>query len=295
LDNSGLNHQVLSHWRPVVDADLPDADVVIATWWETAEWVYRLSKSKGTKAYLVQGHEVFANMPIDRVKATYRLPMRKIVVSAWLKRIMEREYGVLDVDLVPNSVDHAQFYAAVRGKQGRPTLGFLYSGSSSKGVDIALDVIRRLRSRISNLRVVSFGAVPLDANQIWDSSIEYEHSPAQDRLREIYAQCDVWLSTSRSEGFNLTAMEAMACRTPVVSTRTGWPEEAIQNHVNGALADIDDVEGLLSGALWVLSLSESEWRTASTSAYETAAAGSWQQSADLFESLLQRWISSGGE
>ena len=32
-------HIVLDSCGPVVDADVPDADVIIATWWETAEWV----------------------------------------------------------------------------------------------------------------------------------------------------------------------------------------------------------------------------------------------------------------
>jgi hypothetical protein len=39
LDGSGLDHTILDRWRPVTDNDVPDADVVIATWWETAEWV----------------------------------------------------------------------------------------------------------------------------------------------------------------------------------------------------------------------------------------------------------------
>src|SRR5438105_624514 len=39
--------------RPVTDNDAPDADIVIATWWETAEWVAALSPRKGAKAYFV--------------------------------------------------------------------------------------------------------------------------------------------------------------------------------------------------------------------------------------------------
>jgi hypothetical protein len=31
-------------------------------------------------------------------------------------------------------------------------------------------------------------------------------------------KCDAWMTCSRSEGFNLPALEAMACRTPVVLT-----------------------------------------------------------------------------
>src|SRR5688500_14687417 len=42
FDASEVEHRVLPRDRPIVDADLPEADVVVATWWETAEWVARL-------------------------------------------------------------------------------------------------------------------------------------------------------------------------------------------------------------------------------------------------------------
>src|SRR2546427_13010936 len=59
LDGSAIDHRVLNRWRSVLDGDVPDADVVVATWWETAEWVNALSPEKGAKVYFVQGHEVF--------------------------------------------------------------------------------------------------------------------------------------------------------------------------------------------------------------------------------------------
>ena len=46
LDGGKLDHRVLDKWRPVMDSDVPDADVIIATWWETAEWVSRLGNNK---------------------------------------------------------------------------------------------------------------------------------------------------------------------------------------------------------------------------------------------------------
>jgi glycosyltransferase involved in cell wall biosynthesis len=113
-------------------------------------------------------------------------------------------------------------------------------------------------------------------------------SPPQARLRELYARCDVWLSASRHEGFNMPAIEAMACRTPVVATRTGWPVDVFETGVNGVLADIDDVQALADGLGWVLSRSDPEWRQLSRSAYETATAGSWDQSARRFEEALER-------
>jgi glycosyltransferase involved in cell wall biosynthesis len=290
LDGSGLDHRILNRWRPVVDGDIPLADVVVATWWETAEWVNNLSSKIGAKAYFVQGHEVFDHLPIDRVRATYRSPLHRIVVSNWLKKIMENQYGDLHTDLVPNSVDHSQFNAPIRDKQHTPTVGFLYSGSSFKGVSISLQVIKKIRMTFPLLRVISFGSVSVQADPDWDEKIEFEHLPPQEKLREIYAQCDVWISSSRTEGFNLTAMEAMSCRTPVVSTRTGWPEEAIINYKNGVLAEVDDVQGLSDAVIWILSQTNDKWKEISSRANETATACSWDSSVMLFEKALVRCI-----
>lgn len=286
LDHPQLNHKVLDANRPIRDSDLPDGDAVVATWWETAEWLAAMSPAKGRKYYLVQGHEVFPGLPLERVRATYRSPMKKIVVSRWLQSILAQEYGQHDVALVNNSVDHAQFFAPPRGKQAVPTVGFLFShpGPSLKGCDVVLQAVRQLRQRHPDLRVVSFGmnAMPAELAQ----EIGFLHLPAQDRIRDIYASCDVWLTASRSEGFNLPAMEAMACRTPVVSTRTGWPPEVIVDGVNGYCVEIDDVQSLTDAADRVLRLDDAQWRAMSDRAYAVVANESWERAADQLEKVL---------
>jgi glycosyltransferase involved in cell wall biosynthesis len=291
LSDLMLNHTVLEQYRPVTNTDLPDADVVIATWWETAEWVNALDRSKGAKVYFIQHHEVFDYLPVSRSAATYRLPLHKIVIARWLLDVMRDEYGDDNVDLVPNSVDKKQFYANVRGKQPVPTVGFLFSYAEFKGVDVTLKAIGKLKETIPNLRIISFGAFKPDTFPTWDNSIDFYYSPAQDTIRELYAQCDVWITASRSEGFNLPAMEAMACRTPIVSTKAGWPMEAIRSTENGILTEIDDVEALADGAKWVLSLNQDHWKKLSLNAYETLSESTWEHSADLFEKALNNAIS----
>jgi glycosyltransferase involved in cell wall biosynthesis len=286
LDDPGLNHLVLDCYRPPTNDDIPDADVVIATWWETAEWVIALSDTKGAKVYFIQGHEIYNHLPFARCKATYHLPLHKVVISRWLKRIMTTEYGDTIVDLVPNSVDHSLFFANPRGKQRDPTLGFLYSPANFKGVDITLKAIRLLQKRLPTLRVIAFGAYKPKFEAGFESCIEFHCLPEQERIRELYAKCDVWVTASRSEGFNLPAMEAMACRTPVVATKTGWPEEAIMNGENGFLINFDDEVALAECVASVFSLPDKEWRAMSKNAYETVEKSSWEASANLFVKSL---------
>ena len=95
------------------------------------------------------------------------------------------------------------------------------------------------------------------------------------------------MAASRSEGFNLTAMEAMACRTPVVSTSVGWPEEVLLNGINGALVDVEDATGLAGAAHNILRLPDQEWCRMSDEAYETVRDCSWDRSVGLFERRVE--------
>jgi glycosyltransferase involved in cell wall biosynthesis len=286
LDGSGVDHHLLDRCRPVTDNDVPDADVVIATWWETAEWVNALSPSKGAKVYFIQHHEVFPHLPVERCHASYRLPLHKIVIARWLKEAMRSLYGDDIVDVVPNSVERTQFFAPPRGKQAVPTVGVLYSADPTKGLDISLGALGTLRQCFPDLHVIAFGSGPLRADFLLPEEAEFFFCPPQDEIRGLYARMDVWVTASRSEGFNLPALEAMACRTPVVATRTGWPEEAVKTGRNGVLVDIEDSDALAKGVEWVLSRSDDEWRRLSSEAYATAASGSWEASADMFEKAL---------
>jgi len=286
LDKMGLDHRIIDSWRPVTDDDVPDGDIVIATWWRTAEWVNDLCPQKGAKVYFIQGHEVFPYLPLERCRATYRLPMHKVVVARWLKQVMIDDYGDSTVDVVPNSVDHSQFFAPVRRKQGVPTVGFLYSRVAFKGLDITLAALKAVTKKFPDLKMISFGGEQPSPPMTLPAGVEFTFHPAQDQIRDIYSRCDVWVTASASEGFNLPAMEAMACRTPVVATRTGWPEEAVKSGHNGMLVDIHDIEALAHGVEYVLSQSDEGWTRLSSNAFETVRGSSWVASASMFEDAL---------
>ncbi|MCA8967914.1 MAG: glycosyltransferase family 1 protein, partial [Planctomycetes bacterium] len=110
--------------RPILARDVPDADAIVATWWETAEWIDAMPRRKGARAYLIQGNEadLVEDARRERVLRTWDLPFTRVVISSWLGRLVEERTGEAPI-LVPNSVDGAQFDAPPRGKQPRPTLG----------------------------------------------------------------------------------------------------------------------------------------------------------------------------
>jgi glycosyltransferase involved in cell wall biosynthesis len=288
LDDVAVEHRRLKRYRPVVADDLPDADVVIANFWKTAPWVAALPPEKGAKAVFIQGYEVLPGDRNEALDATWRLPLHKIVISRWLVELARDRFGDPDVSHVPNSVDTQQFHAPPRGRQARPTVGFLYSHVLFKSPDLIPKVIEQVRREVPDLRVVAFGAEKPSSDLPLPDNTEYTQLPAQDAIREIYGACDVWLCASRREGFHLPPLEAMACRCPVVSTRVGGPMDMIEEGINGHLVDVGDIRALAERTVQVLKLPESQWRGMSDAALDTARRYTWDDATDLLEQALQR-------
>ena len=201
-------------------ADLPDADVLIATWFETVAWALAMPRSKGRVLHFVQGYEAFGPFTKEAVERALRAPIPKISVSHWLTDILTG-LGATAVTTVPNSVDLARFTLPPRIRQPGPTLGFVYSHEAIKGGDVLATAIARVRTELPALRVVGFGLRTPLAEHAALRDCEFTVQPAQADIPALYASADVWLVASRLEGFGLPLLEALACGTPVVSTRVG--------------------------------------------------------------------------
>ena len=287
FDTMQTRLHLVPHNRPITEADVPDADVVIATFWTTAHSVAELPARKGRKFYFVQHHEVNNPLFADQAAATYRLPLRKIVVSGWIREVMQQLYGDHNVQIVPNAVDHNQFRFTARQKRDRPTVSLMYSGKGFKAVDTSLQALAQVQSRLPDLQVLAFGAPkPLDHLPLPDC-VDYVRSPPQNDIARLYAASDVYLFGSRSEGFGLPVLEAMACGCPVVATRAGCAPDVIEDGKTGYLADIDDADGLADALIKVLTAEPESWQAMSRNAAQAVAHFSWKESAQAFAEALK--------
>jgi glycosyltransferase involved in cell wall biosynthesis len=267
---------------------LPDADVVIGTWWRTMEWLRDYPASKGRHAYFIRHHELFGG-PKDRVIATYRQASIKLVIARWLQRVMAADYGDTNSILVPNGVDHTQFGALPRAKNDVPTIGFMYGGAVTwKDAPTAIEAIRLVQQRLPQARVVSFGSSPWLSSHPSPANMEFHCKPAQTLIPELYRKCDVWLMPSTSEGFGMPGIEAAACRCPVVSTRCGGPEDYVIDGVTGRLVPVGDARAMADAALEVLSLDRAAWERMSEASQARALEFDWDASAKLLEAGLYR-------
>ncbi|HZY39996.1 MAG TPA: N-acetyl-alpha-D-glucosaminyl L-malate synthase BshA [Mucilaginibacter sp.] len=74
----------------------------------------------------------------------------------------------------------------------------------------------------------------------------------QDAIEEILSVSDLFLMPSESESFGLAALEAMACKVPVITSNAGGLPELNVEGVTGFLRDVGDIDGMAEKAIYIL-------------------------------------------
>lgn len=74
----------------------------------------------------------------------------------------------------------------------------------------------------------------------------------QDAIEEILSIADLFIMPSGSESFGLAALEAMACKVPVISSNTGGLPELNKEGFSGFLSDVGDIDDMAKNAIYIL-------------------------------------------
>jgi glycosyltransferase involved in cell wall biosynthesis len=193
---------------------VPDGDIVFATAWQTAEWVTNYSKSKGRGFYLIQHLETW-NGPQERVLATWKAPLQKVVPSKWLAN-MAHNLGESAI-YIPYGLDMDKFYLVTPFEERDANqLMMLYHESEWKGCAEGLQALSIVRKNNPRIRAIVFGTPARP--KVLPEWIEYHRSPSPMQLRELYNRASIFVAPSRTEGWGLTGCEALLCGAALVAT-----------------------------------------------------------------------------
>ena len=285
---SGVPHKILERPRAITADDVPDADILIATWWETALWMHAMPQSKGRKVHLIQGYEIWLDPKVvAQVHGALRLPNLKIAISSDLKHTIEEQLGPIGIHVVPNAVDLTQFTAPPRSMQTAPTVGFIYAHAAIKGADICTRACELARQQIPNLKVVAFGADQPCAALPLPSGTDYFYRPPQPQLKVIYSRCDAWLFGSRLDSFGLPILEAMACRTPVIAVPVGAAQDLLGDGT-GVLVAKESPEAMAAAIVALCRHPAGDWLARSDRAFAKAHGYSWNDAATRLLTTLEQ-------
>ena len=207
----------------VLAKDIPESDVITATFCWTAYLVDAVKGRRGIPAYYCQHYEPYFFMYPDQKRkaaATYDLPLNLIVNSPWLKKLLKERHH-RDSFLVVPGVDTDVFYPREieRDEESFKILAFV-SRSVFKGFyDTVLPALHHVSRYIENLEVHFYGdrtvKIPYDFKYVHHGNLSDEE------LAELYSRCDLYMSGSWAESSPLPPLEASACGCPVVCTNVG--------------------------------------------------------------------------
>jgi N-acetyl-alpha-D-glucosaminyl L-malate synthase BshA len=168
-----------------------------------------------------------------------------------------------DIRVIPNFIDLNRFSLKAKGhfKKAIAPEGekILVHTSNFRKVKRTEDVVRifaKVNEVIpSKLLMVGDGQERPECEQL-ARDLNVSHNirflGKQDAVEEILSVSDLFLMPSQSESFGLAALEAMACKVPVVSSNTGGLPELNVEGVTGFLRNVGDVDGMAERAIYIL-------------------------------------------
>ena len=229
---------------------------------------------------------------------------QRFVVSRYWKDALKRDYGY-DSTISYNGLDMEDFENLPQRKSKVPTVLFVGGLEPRKGLEYLVHAMEEVVARIPNARLTAVAKTGFRGTDEWSwfatladrlglsGSVEFLESVGQEKLLELYADCDVLALPSKTEGWGLSLMEAMACQKPVVASRVGGVPELVRDGVDGILVEPGDVRGL---ALAIVRLLRDPGlaRTMGTAGRQRVLDYSWDTTAEVVLGEYERALTGSG-
>jgi len=260
---------------------IPDADILVSTAWQTAEFVAKLSAVKGVPFYFILHYESLWARYKSRAVKTYDLPMKKLVISSWLKGMLKEKHGQT-ADVIVTPVNQDMFFCEEKKWNSTRRICMLHHDYNWKGYEDGIKAVKEVIAQGHDLELVVFGEKLKDPQPLFDSAgfdFEYHYRPTRERLRKIYCSCDIFLCPSWYEGLGMPAMEAMACRCSLVTTNTGGCLEYAIDGKTALVSGPKDIIGLSQNLIRLLE-DEALLKSLSEDGYRKINEFNWEESCD---------------
>jgi N-acetyl-alpha-D-glucosaminyl L-malate synthase BshA len=228
---------------------------------ETSEDVHLITTLHGTDITIVGQDPSFYPITKFSIEKSDRIT----AVSDYLRDETIRAFGCAgcEVEVIHNFIDpdvynREKYPNSLKDQLGR-SRPVLMHVSNFREVKRVRDVIRVFaevnRERPSVLVMIGDGpdrpAAEEEARALGvESSVSFLGKLEQ--IAPLLAAADLFLLTSQTESFGLSALEALASGVPVIGTKTGGLPEVIRDGETGVLCGVGDVAGMAAAALTIL-------------------------------------------
>ncbi len=234
---------------------------------ETDRFRYGYLKTNNT-----QPSKDFNRKVWKRKYKSWQKPIHIVSPTNWLADCVRKSYLMKNwpVTVIPTAID-LQLWKPKEKSHIRYALGlplhvpiilFGAMGGTAdprKGGDLLFEALGKLKSlskgtSLENIELVVFGQSKPDKENGLDFPVHYMgHLNDDITLSMLYAAADVMIIPSRQDNLPGTAIESLACGTPVVSFDIGGLPDLIAHKQNGWMAKPFDTTDMAEGILWILS------------------------------------------
>ncbi len=220
-------------------------------------------------------------------------------VSRFLKEKTLTHFGIdKEIEVIPNFVDINKYKRikaeGVRSEWAPQNEKILVHTSNFRPVKRVQDVIRifsEVQKKISSkLILIGDGPDRSLCEMLGRELGIQEHVKflgKQAEIVDLLSAADLFLMPSQSESFGLSALEAMACGVPVVSTSVGGLPELNIHNQTGFIAEIGDVERMARYATDLLT-NPAKHKTFSEAARKRAVDFNQDKIVTLYERYYQK-------
>ena len=172
-----------------------------------------------------------------------------VTPSAWLKNLVKLSHfkDKFPVRVINNGIDlnifkptDSDFRKEHSLNDKYIVLGLAYYWDDSKGLDVFIDLAKRLPEKY---RIVLVGTNDEVDKVLPENIISIHRTHTQEDLVKIYSCSDVFVNPTRDENYPTVNMEAIACGLPVLTFDTGGCAEII-NDKTGSSVKMNDVDSL---------------------------------------------------
>jgi L-malate glycosyltransferase len=192
-----------------------------------------------------------------------RLVDRITTVSNYLKNYFVQKLMIPSskINVIHNGIDiqkfrnlNVNFQKINNGRINIGTIGRLTEAKDHEALLKALAIIHGIRDDFQ-LTIVGDGELrPFLESAVKELKIENHVSllGSRDEIPRLLSTFDIFVLSSKREGFPIALLEAMACERPVIATRVGGIPEVIEDGVNGILVPAENPEALARAILGLL-------------------------------------------
>ncbi|HEV2419181.1 MAG TPA: glycosyltransferase family 4 protein [Terriglobia bacterium] len=237
-------------WAPSLhERHIPDADIIVATAWQTAEWIITYGRKKGKKVYFVHDYEHYMaadNALKERIRRTFHCGLSIISTSPAGMAMVEESGGRITAD-IPNGVDFSIYRKSKKIEDpNRNMIGFPARNETFKGTHDAIQALASVKDCFPEIKVWAYGPKRVKGLPEW---VRFYLRPSDRELSEMYNCTSIFVTASHYEGWGLPGAEAMACGAALVSTDHGGVRAYASNDETALLSPIKRPDALAENIL----------------------------------------------